>query len=307
MSFIANLLLATVRMAIPVLFIALGELYSERAGMVNIGLEGLAAIGSLVGFLVCFVTGSTWLGILCGAGVAVLVNMIYAFATINLCANQTVYGMAMNIFAPALASFIYRVYFGKGSDLSQITLMKGIGIPVLKDIPFLGDLLFNQTPMVYIAFGIVIFTVIFFGRTRSGLSYRAVGENPKAAATLGIDVIKVKYLACVICGALAGIGGAYLTTCYSNTYTEGNIAGRGFIALAAVIFGRWSGAGILLSCLFFGFCDALQIRLQVMSIGIPYQFFQMIPYAATVIALTLIGGRKLGPKAAGKPYRREER
>lgn len=306
MTFVANLLLATVRMAIPVLFIALGELYSERAGMVNIGLEGLAAIGSLVGFLVCFITGSTWLGILCGAGVAILVNMIYAFATINLCANHIVYGMAMNIFAPALASFIYRVYFGKGSDLSQIELMKGVGIPVLKDIPFLGDLLFNQTPMVYLAFAIVIFTVIFFGRTRAGLNYRAVGENPKAAATLGINVIKIKYLGCVICGALAGIGGAYLTTCYSNTYTEGNIAGRGFIALAAVIFGRWSGSGILLSCLFFGFCDALQIRLQVMSIGIPYQFFQMIPYAATVIALTLIGGKKLGPKAAGKPYRREQ-
>lgn len=306
MNFIANLLLATVRMTIPVLFIALGELYSERAGMVNIGLEGLAAIGSLVGFLVCFVTGSTWLGILCGMGIAILVNMIYAFATINLCANQTVYGMAMNIFAPALASFIYRVYFGKGSDLSQITLMKGIGIPFLKDIPFLGDFLFNQTPMVYLAFGIVIFTVIYFGKTKSGLSYRAVGENPKAAATLGINVIRTKYIACVICGALAGIGGAYLTTCYSNTYIEGNIAGRGFIALAAVIFGRWSGSGILLSCLFFGFCDALQIRLQVMSIGIPYQFFQMIPYVATVLALTIMGGRKVGPKAAGKPYRREE-
>ena len=306
MSFVVNLLLATVRMTIPVLFIALGELYSERAGMVNIGLEGLAAIGSLVGFLVCFITGSTWLGILCGALVAILVNMIYAFATINLCANQTVYGMAMNIFAPALASFIYRVFFGKGSDLSQIELMKGIGIPVLKDIPFLGDLLFNQTPMVYLAFGIVIFTVIFFGRTRKGLNYRAVGENPKAAETLGINVIRVKYLGCVICGALAGIGGAYLTTCYSNTFTEGNIAGRGFIALAAVIFGRWSGSGILLACLFFGFCDALQIRLQVMSIGIPYQFFQMIPYVATVLALMIIGGRKLGPKAAGKPYRREQ-
>ena len=306
MSFVVNLLLATVRMTIPVLFIALGELYSERAGMVNIGLEGLAAIGSLVGFLVCFITGSTWLGILCGALVAILVNMIYAFATINLCANQIVYGMAMNIFAPALASFIYRIYFGKGSDLSQIELMKGIGIPFLKDIPFLGDLLFNQTPMVYLAFGIVIFTVIFFGRTRKGLNYRSVGENPKAAETLGINVIKVKYLSCVICGALAGIGGAYLTTCYSNTFTEGNIAGRGFIALAAVIFGRWSGSGILLACLFFGFCDALQIRLQVMSIGIPYQFFQMIPYVATVLALMIIGGKKLGPKAAGKPYRREQ-
>ena len=213
----------------------------------------------------------------------------------------------MNIFAPALASFIYRVYFGKGSDLSQITLMKGIGIPVLKDIPFIGPLLFNQTPMVYLAILLVIFTSVFFSKMRSGLNYRAVGENPKAAATLGINVIGTKYLSCVLCGALAGIGGAYLTTCYSNTYTEGNIAGRGFIALAAVIFGRWSAGGILIACLFFGFCDALQIRLQVASIGIPYQFFQMIPYIATVLALSLIGGKKLGPKAAGKPYKKEER
>lgn len=307
MSFVSNLLLATVRMAVPLLFIALAELYSERAGMVNIGLEGLAAIGSLVGFLVCFISGSTWLGILCGALAGIAVNMIYAVATVSLCADHTVYGMAMNIFAPALASFIYRVYFGAGSDLSQIELMRNIGLPVLKDIPFLGDLLFNQTPMVYIAFALVAFTVVFFNKTRAGLNYKSVGEHPKAAATLGIDVIRVKYLACVICGALAGIGGAYLTTCYSNTYSEGTVAGRGFIALAAVIFGRWSGGGVLLACLFFGFCDALQIRLQVASFGLPYQFFQMIPYLATIVVLAAIGAKKAGPKASGKPYRREER
>ena len=293
MSFVSNLLLATVRMAVPLLFIALAELYSERAGMVNIGLEGLAAIGSLVGFLVCFISGSTWLGMLCGALAGIAVNMIYAVATVSLCA--------------ALASFIYRVYFGAGSDLSQIELMRGIGLPVLKDIPFLGDLLFNQTPMVYIAFALVAFTVVFFNKTRAGLNYKSVGEHPKAAATLGIDVIRVKYLACVICGALAGIGGAYLTTCYSNTYSEGTVAGRGFIALAAVIFGRWSGGGVLLACLFFGYCDALQIRLQVASFGLPYQFFQMIPYLATIVVLAAIGAKKAGPKASGKPYRREER
>ena len=307
MSFVSNLLLARVRMAVPLLLIALGELYSERAGMVNIGLEGLAAIGSLVGFLTCFISGSTWVGILCGALVGIAVNMIYAFATVTLCANHTVYGMAINILAPALASFIYRIFFGSGSDLSQITLMKTINIPILKDIPIIGPLLFSQTPMVYLAFLLVILTGFFFTKTQAGLNYRAVGENPKAAATLGINVIRTKYLACVICGALSGIGGAYLTTCYSNTYTEGNISGRGFIALAAVIFGRWSGGGILAACLFFGFCDALQIRLQVASVGIPYQFFQMIPYVATVIALTVIGSGKSGPKAAGKPYRKEER
>ena len=306
-SFVFNLLLATIRMAIPLIFIATAELYSERAGMVNIGLEGLAAIGSLVGFLMCYITGSAWIGILCGAVVGILVNMIYAFSTITLCANQTVYGMAINIFAPALASFINRVYFGAGGQLNQIKLMDVAPIPLLSKIPFIGPLLFNQTPMVYLAFLLVIFTSIFFSKTKAGLNYKAVGENPKAAATLGIPVIKIKYLSCVICGALAGMGGAYLTTCYSNTYTEGNIAGRGFIALAAVIFGRWSAVGVMLACLFFGFCDALQIRLQVMSFGVPYQFFQMIPYVATIIVLTLLGGKKSGPAAKGQPYRSEER
>lgn len=306
-TFISNLLLATVRMAVPLIFIATAELYSERAGMVNIGLEGLAAIGSLVGFLMCFITGSAWLGILCGALAGILVNMIYAFATVTLCANHTVYGMAINIFAPALASFINRVYFGAGSQLNQIKLMDTVNIPGLKDIPIVGPLLFNQTPMVYLAFALVIFTSIFFNRTKAGLNYKSVGEHPKAAATLGIPVIRIKYLSCVICGALAGIGGAYLTTCYSNTFTEGNIAGRGFIGLAAVIFGRWNAVGVMLACLFFGFCDALQIRLQVMSIGIPYQFFQMIPYVATIIVLSILGGKKSGPAAKGLPYRSEER
>ena len=306
-SFISNLLLATVRMAVPLIFIATAELYSERAGMVNIGLEGLAAIGSLVGFLMCYITGSAWIGILCGALAGILVNMIYAFATVTLCANHTVYGMAINIFAPALASFINRVYFGAGSTLNQIKLMDTLNIPLLSKIPFIGQLLFSHTPMVYLAFLMVIFTSIFFNRTKAGLNYKAVGEHPKAAATLGIPVIRIKYLSCVICGALAGIGGAYLTTCYSNTFTEGNIAGRGFISLAAVIFGRWNAVGVMLACLFFGFCDALQIRLQVMSIGIPYQFFQMIPYVATIIVLSILGGKKSGPAAKGQPYRSEER
>ena len=273
----------------------------------NIGLEGIASIGALVGFLTCYITGSNWIGLLCGALAGLAVNMIYAFSTVTLCADHTVYGMAMNIFAPALASFIYRIYFGTGSDLKQITTMASVAIPGLKDIPLVGPLLFDQSPMVYLTMLLVVFTAIFFNRTRAGLSYKSVGEHPQAAATLGINVIGVKYLACMICGALAGMGGAYLTTCYSSTYTDGIVAGRGFIALAAVIFGRWSAGGILLACLFFGFCDALQIRLQVSGIDIPYQFFQMIPYVATVIVLSAIGTKQAGPKANGQPYRREQR
>ena len=303
---ISSIILAAVRMAVPLLLIAMAELWSERAGMVNIGLEGIAAVGALAGFMLTYYTGSTWMGILGGAMTGILVNMIYAYATVTLCANHTVYGMAINLLAPALASFIYRVSFGAGG-LNQIELMKGIAVPGLKDIPFIGELLFNQTPMVYLAFALVIFTNVYFRRTRSGLNYKAIGEHPKAAATLGINVIGIKYVAFIICGALAGIGGAYLTTCYSTTYTEGIVSGRGFIALAAVIFGRWNGTGVMGACLFFGLCDALQVRLQVSSLGIPYQFFQMIPYVATVVVLAIIGSKKAGPKANGLPYRKEER
>ena len=280
-EFISNLLLASVRMATPLIFLALAELYSQRAGLVHIGLEGLASIGSLVGFLVSLITGNPFLGVLAGAAAGILVNMIYAYATITLCAEQIVYGMAINIFAPALASFIYRVYFGAGSELVQVSLMETLASRMgITANGFITKLFLDQTPMVYLAYLLVVFTVIYFNRTKSGLNYKAVGEYPKAAATLGIDVIGIKYTASVICGALAGIGGAYLTTCYTTTYVDGNIAGRGFIALAAVIFGRWNAGGVLIACLFFGFCDALQIRLQVGSYNIPYQFFQMIPYIA---------------------------
>ena len=307
-EFISNLLLASIRMATPLIFLSLAELYSQRAGLVHIGLEGLAAIGSLVGFMVSLITGSPMLGVLAGALVGILVNMVFAYATVSLCAEQIVYGMAINIFAPALAAFIYRVYFGAGSTLVQVTLMNNLSTTLgITSNNFLVKLLLDQTPMVYLAYALVIFTAIYFNKTKSGLNYKAVGEYPKAAATLGINVIGVKYLACIICGALAGMGGAFLTTCYSNTYVDGNVAGRGFIALAAVIFGRWAGGGVLLACLFFGFCDALQIRLQVGSFGVPYQFFQMIPYIATVAVLALIGMKKAGPKGAGKPYLREER
>ncbi|MDY2951142.1 MAG: ABC transporter permease [Eubacteriales bacterium] len=306
-DFISNLLLASVRMATPLIFLALAELYSQRAGLVHIGLEGLASIGSLVGFLVSLITGNPLLGVLAGAAAGILVNMIYAYATITLCAEQIVYGMAINIFAPALASFIYRVYFGAGSELVQVSLMETLASRMgITANGFVAKLFLDQTPMVYLAYLLVVFTVIYFNRTKSGLNYKAVGEYPKAAATLGIDVIGIKYTASVICGALAGIGGAYLTTCYTTTYVDGNIAGRGFIALAAVIFGRWNAGGVLIACLFFGFCDALQIRLQVGSYNIPYQFFQMIPYIATVVVLAAIGMKKAGPKSCGKPYRKEE-
>ena len=187
MEFVMNIILSSVRMATPLIFLALAELYSQRAGLVHIGLEGLASIGSLVGFLVSLITGSPMLGVLAGAAVGILVNMIFAYATVTLCAEQIVYGMAINIFAPALAAFIYRVYFGAGSELVQVGLMNTLSSSLgITSDNFLVRLLLDQTPMVYLAYGLVIFTVIYFNRTKSGLNYKAVGEYPKAAETLAI-------------------------------------------------------------------------------------------------------------------------
>ena len=275
--------------------------------MVNIGLDGIMSIGALVGFLVGYRTGSPWAGILAGAAAGILVNMIYAFCTITLCAEQTVYGMAINIFAPALASFIYRLSFSDTSTLIQGVSMEAFPIPVLSQIPVLGNILFNQSILVYAAYLMVPVTSVFLNKTRAGLNFKAVGEFPKAAETLGIHVVFQKYIACILCGAMAGIGGAYLTICYTSTYSEGIVAGRGFIALSAVIFGRWMPSGVLMACLLFGFCDALQIRLQLISPSTPYQILQMIPYLCTLFVLAFFGIKKSGPKANGQPYYREER
>lgn len=306
-GFIQELLLSTLRMATPLLLAALAELYSEKAGLVNIGVDGIMSIGALVGFLAGYFSGNPWLGILAGALAGILINMIYAFCTITLCAEQIVYGMALNILAPAVASFVYRLSFSDTMSLIQGTAMKVMPIPLLSSIPFIGKVFFNHTPVVYLTYLLVPLTALFFNKMQAGLNYKAVGEYPKAAETMGINVISVKYVACIICGALAGIGGSYLTICYTSTYSEGIVAGRGFIALSAVIFGRWLPSGAFLACLLFGFCDAMQIRLQILSPQTPYQLLQMIPYVCTLLALIFFGIKKAGPKAKGKPYYREER
>ena len=307
MQFLQELLLSAVRMATPILIVAIAELYSERAGQVNIGLDGIMAFGALIGFLVSYDTGNPYLGIIAGGFGGIMINMVYAFCTIHLGAQQIVYGMAINIFAPALASFIYKVKFGISSTLAQATLMKVVPIPGLSQIPFIGPIFFNHTPIVYIVYLMVPLSYVFFEKTKIGLNFKAVGEYPKAAETMGINVFKQKYLACIICGALAGIGGAYLTTAYVSTYSDGIVSGRGFIALSAVIFGRWTPIGVLFAALLFGFTDALQLRFQVMSSSTPYQLLAMIPYISTLVALAFFGIKKVGPKANGKPYFREER
>jgi simple sugar transport system permease protein len=185
--------------------------------------------------------------------------------------------------------------------------MASLEIPGLSSIPFIGDAFFDQTLLAYLAFILVPLVSYFFKHFRTGLSFRSVGENPHAAETLGIDVVRVKYAACIICGALAAAGGAFLTLCYTPIYTDGIVMGRGFIALATVIFGRWSAVGILGASLLFGFFDGLNVALQAQFQAAPVMFFKMIPYVFTIIALIFFGSRHAGPKASGQPYFREQR
>lgn len=293
--------------AVPILLASLGEVFSERAGLVNIGLEGIMAVGAFTAFAVGKVTGNLWIGLLAGMAAGVLVNMIYAFCTVTLCSDQVVTSMAINILAPAVALFGYNLFVGSNPDNATGAQMPSIAIPGLSDIPIIGNGLFNQSLLAYLAFLLVPVVWFFFKRFRAGLSFRSVGENPQAAETLGINVVRVKYVACVVCGALAAAGGAFLTICYTPIYTDGIVAGRGFIALATVIFGRWSAVGVMLASLLFGFFDGLNVALQASFQSAPVMFFKMIPYIFTIVALMFFGSKHGGPKANGKPYFRESR
>lgn len=293
--------------AVPILLASLGEVFSERAGLVNIGLEGIMAVGAFTAFAVGKVTGNLWVGLLAGMAAGVVVNMIYAFCTVTLCSDQVVTSMAINILAPAVALFGYNLFVGSNPDNATGAQMPSIAIPGLSDIPVIGNGLFNQSLLAYLAFLLVPVVWFFFKRFRAGLSFRSVGENPQAAETLGINVVRVKYIACVVCGALAAAGGAFLTICYTPIYTDGIVAGRGFIALATVIFGRWSAVGVMLASLLFGFFDGLNVALQASFQSAPVMFFKMIPYIFTIVALMFFGSKHGGPKANGKPYFRESR
>ena len=265
------------------------------------------AVGAFTAFAVGKVTGNLWVGLLAGMAAGVLVNMIYAFCTVTLCSDQVVTSMAINILAPAVALFGYNLFVGSNPDNATGAQMSSIAIPGLSDIPIIGNGLFNQSLLAYLAFLLVPVVWFFFKRFRAGLSFRSVGENPQAAETLGINVVRVKYVACIVCGALAAAGGAFLTICYTPIYTDGIVAGRGFIALATVIFGRWSAVGVMLASLLFGFFDGLNVALQASFQSAPVMFFKMIPYIFTIVALMFFGSKHGGPKANGKPYFRESR
>lgn len=299
------LLHSTLIAATPLLLAALGETLVERAGVINIGLEGLLLCGAFAGMVGCYITGSPMIGMLLGGFSGMSLAMIFTFVTIGLGANQIVAGVSINLLAAGLTGVLYRGIFGVTGQALIVTTFSPLSLPLLSDLPFFGLVLFQHTLLVYVAILLTPLFSYFLFRTRGGLQLQAVGEHPQAAETLGISVTKIRTLALLVEGMLGGIAGSYLSLAYSNTFIEGMSAGRGFIALAIVIFGRWRPSSVLAAALFFGGATALQFHFQALGSALPYQFVLMLPYVLTLFALAFTGARLAAPAALGEAYNRE--
>lgn len=295
-------------MATPLIFAGLGGILSERAGIMNIALEGHMLTGAFFAMVAAFYTGSPWCGTLAAGISGVILALVMAVICVSLNANQIVAGTAVNIMAVGLTSFLLKL-FNISQDMTSVVTVNSfseVGFGPLSEIPVLGKLLFSYKPLTYLAFVFVALLVVYFSRTKVGLAHRSVGENPQAADTLGIPVKKVRYLAVLACGFLCGVGGAVLSISQINQFQDEMVAGKGFIAFAAIIFGRWNPKGMMLAALLFGAADALQMRIQAMGIGISYHLLQTLPYLLTMIALASIIGKTEAPAADGYPYIKEE-
>ena len=301
---IEGLLSATFRMAAPLLLASLGGLFTSRSGIISLALEGIMIMGAFTGFAGGYLTGSLTVGILSAMAGGVSMALILGFLSINIRANQVVAGVGINIFALGLTSYLFKVYFS-GQGLKRAPTFNRIPIPILSDIPLIGSALFNQNLLVYLAFTLVPIVWYMLYRTPMGLILRATGEHPKAVDTLGGNAIKVRYLSVIALGCLAGIGGACLTIGQTGTFAQNITSGKGYIALAVLLFGRFTPLGLLGAALIFGFSEGLQLRLQTAGATIPHQFLTMLPYVLTMIAVTSFVGKTSAPAAMGKPYKRQ--
>jgi general nucleoside transport system permease protein len=304
-----SLLASMIRLATPLILAALGGLYSERSGVINIALEGIMLAGAFTAAAVTVFTHNPWIGMLTAMIAGLLVAGIHAVASIQFRANQVVVGTAINILfigVPALVSGALFESTGSTPQLPREQTLPDWNIPGIDRIPVLSQLLSGHKPIVYIALLAVPVTYYVLFRTRFGLRLRAVGENPEAADTAGVSVAGMRYAGVLLSGVLAGLGGAYLSIGQNSLFTRNMTAGRGFIALAALIFGKWHPVGAFLACLLFGLADAVAIRMQGV-VNIPVQFIQIIPYVLTLVVLAGFIGRAIPPRAIGEPYVKETR
>jgi len=306
-AFISGLIGATMRMATPIIFATLGEILAERSGVLNLGIEGIMLMGAMTGFLVTFNSGSIWAGVLAAAMVGMLLGLLMAFLAVNLGLSQHVSGLGITLFATGLAMFIYRLHFGSPTVPPTIEPFKQISLPLLAKIPIIGPGLFTQYSLTYIAWLLIPAMSILLYKTRLGLKIRTVGENPVVADTVGVNVTLTRTLCLVFGGALMGIGGAFLTLAHQNMFLIDVIGGRGWVAIAMVIFGNWDPLKCTLGALMFGFLDGLQLRLQGLGIAISFHLFLMIPYLLTIVALISVSSKASVPAGLLKPYRREEK
>jgi ABC-type uncharacterized transport system permease subunit len=299
----AGLFAAALRMATPLVFASIGGMFSERVGIVNIALEGMMLTGAFSGVLATFATGNPWIGVLASVLAGGLLGYLHAILTVKFAGNQIVSGTGINLLALGATAYLCQAVWGSRGASQSVQGLDAISIPLVKDIPFLGEIIGNQTPLVYMSILVVILSYILLFKTPGGLRIRAVGEHPAAADTSGVDVYGTKYLCVVLSGMLAGLGGAFLSLGHLNLFVLGMTGGRGFIALAAMIIGGWTPFGALGASFLFGFADALQIRLQ--SVGIlPSQIVLTLPYILTIVVVAIFA-RKRSPPSDYKPYAKD--
>ncbi|HEV8237408.1 MAG TPA: ABC transporter permease [Gemmatimonadaceae bacterium] len=285
---------ATIRTATPLVLAATGELLVERAGLINIGLEGVI-LGGAFGALVGATHGGTILGFTAAAATGVLVMLVFAAATLGMGADQIITGTAITLLSLGATGTLYRTLYGAGGPALPIAAGTTLPIPVLSRLPVIGTALFAQPAVTYFAYAVIPLTWWWFGRTHPGLALRAIGENPEAAIAAGVQVRRYRLGAMVIAGALGGIAGGVLVLAQAGTFVEGMSAGRGFIAIAIVVLGRWKPVGVGLAALLFAATTSLQYLAQAMGLDVPYQLVLALPYLLTLAALAGVGGRATPP------------
>ncbi len=300
---------ATIRIACPLIFATIGELICERAGVLNLGIEGIMTIGAMSGWMWVYQGGDLVTGLVFAALVGAIFGLLHAMFTVHLGLSQHVSGIGITMLASALSFFIFRMMLPSSTTPPKIVPFQPVDIPVLSDLPFLGEALFSHTPMTYLALAIVPVVMYVLNRTPIGLAVRMAGENPMAIEAQGINVLSIRTGAVMAGSALMALGGAYLTMSAFDAFYFGMINGRGWICVALVIFASWRPGKALLGAFLFAGLDALQVRAQQFSAGafIPYQFFLMLPYILSIAAMVVMARQAKYPKALLVPFRRGER
>lgn len=299
---------ATIRIACPLIFATLGELICERAGVLNLGIEGIMTAGAMSGWMWVFLGGDLWGGVLFAAFVGGVFGLLHAQFTVTLGLSQHVTGIGITLLASSLSYYVFKMLLPETTTPPKITSFTSVDIPVLSDLPFFGEAFFQHTPLTYVAFLIVPVIIYLLYRTPMGLAMRVAGESPMSLESQGINVFRVRTLAVVVGSALMAVGGAYLTMSAFDAFYFGMINGRGWICVALVIFASWRPGKALLGALLFAGLDAMQVRAQL-QVGayIPYQVFLMLPYVLSIVAMVLVARKAEYPKALLAPYRKGER